>query len=466
MKDQTQIRQNENSGQDRSMRNLQPGRSMAPPTADLQAGDGFLVSTVGRGGENRPEDLRKLGQFLYDNHAPLAMVADLMNAGKNGDLIERYQSEVLGFSGPDGRIDPGGKTISAIRELKGREIVAGWYGKASESVKGKEAEAAPEIKKDVPQGLAISQSIGNGGVNNPEDLKALSAFLAQTQAPPMLIAGLTDPRYNGKIIEKYQKEVLGFRNPDGLIDPGGKTLGAIATLQGREIVAGWFTPKDSEKNGAEPEGGSKGMMAKPGEIPPVLSESQYFSQYNEGAPCVPLSLLKANLSKRNSEKSYRNVGCYQTCRYMLSQAGFSPGSLSDAEYLLEMETSGKAGKAGWQKSIGGLTDNFASSLTKLDESLMKGVPVIVGVNKNTKNFDWTNTKPDGTVSPTDHFVVIVGKTVTGDGRVAYRFYDPARYRLADGTSPKNLLVQEDNGQFTGNPYKSHNYSLGEIRATK
>ncbi len=131
-----------------------------------------------------------------------------------------------------------------------------------------------------------------------------------------------------------------------------------------------------------------------------------------------------------------------------------------------METNGIAGKSGWSKSIGGLTENFASSLSNLDESLKKGIPVIVGVNKSTKDFDWTNTKADGSVSPTDHFVVIVGKTVTGEGKVAYRFFDPARYRAADGTSPNNLLVQGDNGQFTGNPYKSHNYSLGELRVTQ
>ncbi len=97
---------------------------------------------------------------------------------------------------------------------------------------------------------------------------------------------------------------------------------------------------------------------------------------------------------------------------------------------------------------------------------MKGIPVIVGVNKDTKNFDWTNTKPDGSVSPTDHFVVMVGKTTTSDGRAAYRFFDPARYSVASGTSTANLLIQGDSGQFTGNPYKSHNYSLGEIRTTK
>lgn len=354
MSNHIQERAHQNSDQDRSMRSLKPGQSMQPPELQLKASPDFLNGSIGEGGENLPEDLRKLGQFLYDNRAPLVLVADVVNPAKNVQVIKRYQREVLGFKSPDGRIDPGGKTITAIRELRGRDIVAGWY--AQNFKDGKEGEA--------------------------------------------------------------------------------------------------------ESEGAT----GKGFQAKPGEIAPVLSKSQYFSQYNQGAPCVPLSLLKANLSKKSSEKGYRNVGCYQTCRYTLMQAGFTPGSKADAEYLLKIKTNGKKGESGFSKSIGGLTDNFASSLSELDQSLMKGVPVIVGVNKNTRNHKWTNTKTDGNVSPTDHFVVIIGKTVTSDGQVAYRFFDPARYSVANGTSSKNLLVQEKGGQFTGNPYKNHNYSLSEIRA--
>ncbi len=217
MKSQIQIRKNELSGHDRSMRTQQPGRRLTPPKTELSAGSGLLKSTVGRGGDNHPDDLKALGEYLHRNGAPFALIAQLIT-----------------------------------------------------------------------------------------------------------------PLTNGPLIERYQREVLGFRNPDGRIDPGGKTIGAIQELQGREIVIGWFARKKE---------GGKDVKTEAGEIPSVLSESQFFSQYDQGAPCVPLSLLKANLGKRSSERSYRNVGCYQTCRYMLMQAGFTPGSKSDAEYLLEMETS-------------------------------------------------------------------------------------------------------------------------------
>lgn len=343
----------------RNLSDLQPGRSMAPPALELKAGalagmkgmereSGFLKGSVGRGGENQATDLRKLGQFLYDKRAPLSLVADVVNPGKNGAIIERYQKEVLGFSRPDGRIDPGGKTITAILEMRGKEIVAGWY----------------------------SESVGKG--------------------------------------------------------------------------------KAGEAGNVE---------AEPGEIPSVLSVGQYFSQYDNGAPAVPMSFLRQNMGKHTSEKGYRNVACYQTCKYMLLQAGFTPGSKADAEYLLKIQSSGSSKKGNFKKGISGLTTNFASSLGQLDESLSKGVPVIAGVNKNTKNFSWTNSKSDGNVSPTDHFVVIVGKTVTSDGRVAYRYFDPARYSKANGTSEKNLLVQGESGQLTGKPYGKHTYSLGEIRPT-
>ena len=313
-------------------------------------------------------------------------------------------------------------------------------------------------------GNLLVASVGKGGKNRKDDLFRLGKFLMESGAPAALLRALADPADLGKLVARYQKEVLRFRKPDGRIDPGGKTIGAMRALKGKETVAGWFKArKVVRKPATTPKGGAgKGPQNKVGEIPPVLSESQYFSQYNKGAPCVPLSLLKTNLNKAKTEKAYRSKGCYQTCRYMLSQAGFTPGSRADSAYLLKMNVSRENG---FNKSIGGLTENFASSISELDNSLLSGVPVVVGVNNNTKNHRWTNKKPDGGVSPTDHFVVIIGKSITSDGKVAYRFFDPARYSASKGTSPSNLLIQEDGGQFTGNPYKENFYSLSEVRST-
>lgn len=307
----------------------------------------------------------------------------------------------------------------------------------------------------------LKGSVGRGGDNLEPDLRKMGQFLYEQNAPLTLVADLVNPGKNGALIERYQKEVLGFSRADGRIDPGGKTLAAILEMRGKDIVAGWY----QQSVGAGKEGEAANVQAEQGEIPPVLSESQYFSQYDNGAPAVPMSFLRKNMGKHNSEKGYRNVACYHTCRYMLMQAGFTPGTKTDAEYLLKMQSSGDSKAGTFKKGISGLTSNFASSLGELDESLAKGVPVIAGVNKNTKNLSWTNSKTDGNVSPTDHFVVIIGKTVTSDGRVGYRYFDPARYSKANGTSPNNLLIQDRSGQLTGKPYGKHTYSLGEIRPT-
>lgn len=440
----TQIRQNEISGQDRSMSKLKPGRSMAPPKADLQAGDGFLKSTVGRGGENRPEDLRKLGQLLYDNHAPQAMLADLMNRRKNGDLIERYQSEVLGFSGPDGRIDPGGKTISAIRELKGREIVAGWYSKASAMAKGKEAEATPEIKKDVPQGLAISQSIGNGGVNKPEDLKALGAFLAQAQAPPILIAGLTDPRYNGRIIEKYQKEVLGFRNPDGLVDPGGKTLGAIASLQGREIVAGWFGFSPQEEEAENPVAGAFPDLE--------LDVKQYWKTQDKGQ-CDKGAMKVIEGHKKDHPELYKEFGSINSNKTTVSN---SLHLVWEKDH--EKGTARKEGNRGVSddSTLDRDSAEWDMAIRYIFACIRAGVPVLLALN-HTYAYKKALGNSDKT---TDHWVTGIG--IGSDKNGTYISYsDPGTTRENVGTNTKlNRLYQTDDPHIWRDETKYANADSG------
>ena len=166
MKSLIQTRENSNSGRDRSMRDQQPGRSMAPPSTDLTAGSGLIKSTVGRGGDNRPEDLQALGKFLHQHGAPAALIVQIVNPLVNGALIERYQREVLGFSRPDGRIDPGGKTLGAIQELQGKEIVASWFTK--NGIEKKEAE------KKLSEKSHLKAPVNNSAWSIPKAVAALN----------------------------------------------------------------------------------------------------------------------------------------------------------------------------------------------------------------------------------------------------------------------------------------------------
>jgi hypothetical protein len=67
---------------------------------------GQIGGSVGRGGKNSPLDM--------------AVVRELLRAAGYADpdlgaAIERYQREVAGLRRPDGRVDPGGRTLRALR---------------------------------------------------------------------------------------------------------------------------------------------------------------------------------------------------------------------------------------------------------------------------------------------------------------------------------------------------------------
>jgi peptidoglycan hydrolase-like protein with peptidoglycan-binding domain len=73
---------------------------------------------VGRGGVNSRSDV-ELVQSLINSKikeiSPLAPLAvDGIVGPKTIGAIERYQKSVVGLSRPDGRVDPGGKTITAL----------------------------------------------------------------------------------------------------------------------------------------------------------------------------------------------------------------------------------------------------------------------------------------------------------------------------------------------------------------
>jgi hypothetical protein len=79
---------------------------------------GIINSSVGRGGINRPEDVRVVQDLL--NKSSCAPTPALGVDGKIGPktiaAIEAFQKKVLLMSRPDGRVDPGGKTLAALSE--------------------------------------------------------------------------------------------------------------------------------------------------------------------------------------------------------------------------------------------------------------------------------------------------------------------------------------------------------------
>lgn len=72
-----------------------------------------IAGSVGRGGRNLRGDVAAVcARLLALGFNPGGKIADLDAA------IERYQREVVGLRRPDGRIDPGGRTLTALSQSK------------------------------------------------------------------------------------------------------------------------------------------------------------------------------------------------------------------------------------------------------------------------------------------------------------------------------------------------------------
>jgi hypothetical protein len=76
-----------------------------------------IAKSVGIGGQNNKADVRVVQALLNNFTAGLglpALVVDGDYGAKTGTAIRKFQSQILGFPAPDGRVDPGGRTIAAL----------------------------------------------------------------------------------------------------------------------------------------------------------------------------------------------------------------------------------------------------------------------------------------------------------------------------------------------------------------
>jgi hypothetical protein len=91
--------------------------TMNAPRPVSEVGNFPLVGSVGAKGDNRPEDVERVAGRLHALGFLDAMTTDIE---KVTDAIERYQSEVLRWPGPDGRVDVNNKTHRALKA--GRKV--------------------------------------------------------------------------------------------------------------------------------------------------------------------------------------------------------------------------------------------------------------------------------------------------------------------------------------------------------
>lgn len=146
---------------------------------------------------------------------------------------------------------------------------------------------------------------------------------------------------------------------------------------------------------------------------------------------------------------YKNedpAGCQRRCVEMLEYAGVS---MSGNRIYMVSDSDGRAGDA---------LSTAPDGINAINGALESGNPIIVGVDYKEGDYNG---------GFEDHFIVIVGRTVSSDGSVQYRYFDPRTGYASIGTSSNNILTLTTDGKLTGTfPDSSHNYTVTSVRTNK
>ena len=76
----------------------------------------------------------------------------------------------------------------------------------------------------------ILASVGRGGLNRSEDVRLVQELLnwyIRPPQPPLVVTGVMDSRTLAAL-QAFQRRVVNIHRPDGRIDPGDRTMAALA----------------------------------------------------------------------------------------------------------------------------------------------------------------------------------------------------------------------------------------------
>lgn len=328
-------------------------------------------------------------------------------------------------------------------------------------------------------GRFLSGSIGRGGKNDPEDLAKLANYCMAQGMPGGLARQLENPHILSEVLERYQRDALGWSNIDGRADPGGKTIKAILKGEGREAVTKWIkesfqsskgtdqekTPAPTEKQKAK-EKDTTAELTK-GEswiIPPILGKSDYITQAPPSQAAGAKTLTKPQLfshalahygpngdrdiqkpsnwpkhyrwKKKGPWNTYQEalnmtywIACHNTCIYMAESGGVT----------------GVDKNHGWNQKLAKSNVKGQTAGSQIDPQLASGKVVVVRVN----NY---------------HSILIVGKGRDEKGEF-YAFFDPGRTGTKGHNLKKNRLYIGD-GRIKGGDSSYKTYSVTEVRESK
>jgi hypothetical protein len=135
--------------------------------------------------------------------------------------------------------------------------------------------------------LTIEASVGRGGKNRPRDVAAVAARLLGVGYPPgSTLSELADA------ITRYQAEVVGMTRQDGRVDPGGKTILALAAMK--------RAPAAAEPPAETPAPATPPPAAEPPAAPPPAATPAPAAAGPRGTPQDP-ELAQLVAAARNPE---------------------------------------------------------------------------------------------------------------------------------------------------------------------
>ena len=81
-----------------------------------------IAASVGLGGENRADDVKTIQKLLNEHSLPPLRALDVDGYCGDGTIaaIRHFQESKVGLKKPDGRVDPGGKTLRALLDGPGQ----------------------------------------------------------------------------------------------------------------------------------------------------------------------------------------------------------------------------------------------------------------------------------------------------------------------------------------------------------
>ena len=183
-----------------------------------------INASVGHKGKNDREDTKIVQKLLNDNGASLD--EDGLCGRGTINAIGKFQRDKMGMRKPDGRVDPNGRTWKALTD--GASSSDTTDNTTTTDDTNTDNTTTDDTTTDdtnvdtTPVDIRpITQSVGKGGKNLPEEVKIIQTLL-NNYGNKLATNGVCDSKVEAAIAT-FQAQRLGTRKPDGRVDPNGGT---------------------------------------------------------------------------------------------------------------------------------------------------------------------------------------------------------------------------------------------------